>query len=219
MVISVGASSRRRRSGDQPADDEPDRDAARGAEQEVPHRGGQRERARDHGRHRELVGDEARGVVDEALALDDGHQAPGRARAHGDLHGRHRVGRRDDRADHERRRPGQPVDEPVGHRGDGHGRGDDEPHGQRADGPHVGAQVLQRGEERRGVQQRRQEGHQDDRGVQLEAVDAGQEGQRGAAHRQRDRVRDARALGQQQEGARTEQDAEHHEVPVHRRRP
>ena len=74
----------------------------------------EREAAGHDRRHGEAVGDERRPVVDQALALDDRDEPPrnaepARDRARGD-----RVGRRDDRAEHERRRPAHAVDHRVG---------------------------------------------------------------------------------------------------------
>ena len=57
---------------DQPADDEPDRDAARRDEREAAGRVREREAAGRDGREREAVGDQAGRVVDQALALEDG---------------------------------------------------------------------------------------------------------------------------------------------------
>ena len=48
-----------------------------------------------------------------------------------------------------------------------------------------------------------------------ELVDARDEGQRGPADRQQDRVRDLRPVGEQEEGAGPDEDREDHEVAVH----
>ena len=56
--------------------------------------------------------------------------------------------------------------------------------------PQAGADVVEVREEGRGVQQRRQEDHEDDLGVELDLRQPGDEAHRGAADHQHDRVRD-----------------------------
>jgi hypothetical protein len=54
----------------------------------------------------------------------------------------------------------------------------------------VVAQLAQRGEEGRRVEQRRQDDDEDDIGIELDVGDAGDEAQRRAADHEQDRVRD-----------------------------
>jgi hypothetical protein len=181
--------------GDHPAGREADGDAPHRALDEVPARLPGREGAGGHGAEREPVGDERGGVVDEALALEDGHDAPRDAEALRDGHGGHGVGRPDDRSERERGAPRQAVQERV--RDDRHARhgGQHETHGEQGDRAQVGAQIAQVREERAEVEQRRQEDDQDQ--VRLEPH-VGQDGQhahdRPAEHEQ-DGVGDLQAVG------------------------
>ena len=102
---------------------------------------------------------------------------------------RHRVGRRDDRAERERDRPRQP-DHLVGDDGD-RGRGDQhEPDRGQRDRPRAVAQAAQVGEERGRVQQRRQEDEQHQVGVERDLGDPRHQPEQQASDHQRDRIRD-----------------------------
>ena len=73
----------------------------------------EREAAADGGGHRDAVGDERGRVVDQALALDDVDDPPRHAEPAQDRRGGDRVGGGDDRAERERRRPRDAVDQRV----------------------------------------------------------------------------------------------------------
>ncbi len=201
--------------GDQEAHEDPDRDPAGRADHEVERRVRQRERPRHDGRDRELVDDEARGIVDEALPLDDRHVTPRCAEPAGDRGRRDRVGRGDDRAEHERHIPGQARNH-VRHPADDDRRDDHEADRQQRDRLHVRAQLVQIAEERRRIEQRRQRDDEDDRRVDLEVGDARHEAQQRAADDEDDRVRDARAVRDHEHRGDGDQQAECDElVAVH----
>ena len=154
------------------ADGEPDQDPADGAQQQLAGGLDERERSGDGGGDGRPVEDERRRVVDERLAFHDRDAAPRGAEPARDRRGRDRVGRRDDRAEDERRSPGE-VRDVVRDDGDaGHGRRDDADR-ERRDRPDVPAQLPQRREERGRVEQRRQEADQDQVGRKLEPGQAG----------------------------------------------
>ena len=93
--------------GDHGADRDPDRDPAGDHDDEVAARLEQAEAAGDHGGDGELVGDQRGRVVDQALALDDGHDPARHPEPAGDRGRGDRVGGGDDRAEHERLRPAE----------------------------------------------------------------------------------------------------------------
>ena len=189
------------------ADPQPDRDPADRVEDELRARLPERERAGDRRDDRGPVEDERARVVQEALALDHGDQAARDAEAAPDRGGGDRVGGRDDRAEHERRRPRQVVDEPVRDGGDTDHRRGDEPDREQGDGPEVRAQVAHRGEEGRRVEQRRQEAEQDDLGPELELGQTRDEREREPAQHQQDRVRNP------QDGREDDEDPDAEEQP------
>ena len=94
---------------------------------ELEHRVAARERALDRGDERDAVGDERGAVVDHRLALDEEAHAGRGADARERRRRGHRVGRADDRAEHERRLPAHPGHDGVGHDGDGGHRHEHEP--------------------------------------------------------------------------------------------
>ena len=200
--------------GDDVADGDADRDADDRVEDEAPARLGQREAPGDRGRDRELVGDERRRVVDQRLALDDRHVAPRGADPRGDRRRRDGIGGRHDGAQHEGRLPRHAVDELVGDERHAHHREDHEADGEQADLAEVVAQLAQRGEEGRGVEQRRQDDDEHDVGVELDVGDAGDEAQRRAADHEQDRIRDLRVVGDDEQDRDGAQHREEHEVQV-----
>jgi len=189
-----------------PGDGEADRDAAGGRGDEVQRGAGELERARRDRGHRHAVGDEGGGVVEHRLGLDGKRHALGDAEAAEHRRRRHRVGRRKDRAQHERRRPAQPVDDRVRDHRYGAHRHEHEGERQRHELPGGGAQLLRRGVEARRVQQRRQEDEED--GLRREA-DVGQardEADRDAADDEHDRIGNRHEVGEAHEHRRGEQD-------------
>ena len=214
-MISVGASSSALRSErDDVADGDADRDAHDRVEDEAAARLGHREAPADDGRHRELVGDEGRRVVDQRLAFDDRHVAARGADARGDRRRRDGIGGRHDGAQHEGRLPRHPVDHLVGDDRHAHHREDHEADREQADLAQVVAQLVQRGEEGRGVEQRRQDDDQHDVGVELHVGDARDEAERRAADDEQDRIGDLPVVGDHEQDRDGAQHGEQHEVQV-----
>ena len=114
---------------------EPDRHAARRAVEELEHGVAERERALDRRDERDAVGDERGGVVDHRLALDEQPHPVGRPDPRERGRGRDRVGRPDDRAEHERRLPAHPRHDRVRHDGDDDHRDEHEPDRQQRERP------------------------------------------------------------------------------------
>ena len=166
---------------DDPRDD-PDHEARAGLEEA--------ERPGEHGRDRELVGDERGRVVDEALPLDDRHDAPRDAHLPRDRCRRERIGRRQDRAEDERRGPGQ-ADDVVRDDGDGARSGEDQPEREQRDRPEVAAQLVRRAEERGREEERRQERDEHELRRELELGHAREQREPEATDDEEDRVRDA----------------------------
>jgi hypothetical protein len=107
-----------------PADQQPRGDATGPADHEAQPRLPRDEALTDRGGHRDAVGDQRGGVVDQALTLEERDQAARHPELTADGDGGQWVGRRDDRAQRERRRPGQAGDQAAGdHR---HGGGGDQ---------------------------------------------------------------------------------------------
>ena len=151
-----------------PAHGEADCHSADDAEDELPAGRSGGEGAGDHRGHGDAVEDEPRPVVHEALALHDRDELAGHSEPAGDRGRSERIGRRDDRAEHERGRPGQPLDEFV--RDDGHPdrRDDDEADREEPDRPCIGPEVAEGGEERGPVEERREHDEEDELRVELQ---------------------------------------------------
>ena len=130
-----------------------------------------------------------------------------------------RVGRRDDRAEHERRRPREPVDDRVRDDRDADRRHDDEPDREEPDRARVGSQVAERREERRAVEQRRQDAEEDELRLELELGNARDDANGEPADDEQDRVRDTkRRRAREQRGddrQKPERDEAVGEVEVH----
>ena len=103
---------------------------------------------------------------------------------------RDRVGRRDDGAEREGDRPGQ-VDELVPDDRDRAGRYQHQSDRGQRQGAGVGAQCPQIGHEGRHIEQRRQEDHQHQVGLELDVGDAGEVAERDRPEHEHDWVRDA----------------------------
>ena len=101
----------------------------------------------------------------------------------------HRVGRRDDGAEREGDRPGQ-ADQLVADDRDRTGRDQHQSDRGQRQRAGVGAQRPQVGQEGRHVEQRRQEDHQHQVGIELDVGDAGQVAERDRPEHEHDRVRD-----------------------------
>ena len=149
-------------------DDDADDDPAGPDDDEVLHGRSQGEGAGRHDRDRRAVGDQRRCVVDQALALEDGHDPARDAEAPEDRRGRHGVRWRDDRAQGERDRGLDAGHEPLQDDTDDDRREQDEPDGEQEDRPRVRLEVADRREERRREQDRRQEQQEDDVRLELD---------------------------------------------------
>ena len=148
----------------------------------------QRKRARHHCRHRELVDHQARGVVDQTLAFENGHHAARYVQARQNGGGRHRVRRRDDGPEHECRRPRHIRHQHL-ERGPDRKRGDDyQANGQQADRADIDLEIAPRRQQRRLIQDGRQHQRQDKLRVQWQFRQIRHEPQRAATDDQRDRI-------------------------------
>jgi hypothetical protein len=100
----------------------------------------------------------------------------------------------------------------------GHGDGDrghhDEHCGQQRDRPHVRAQLAQIGEEAARVQQRREEDHEHESGVEAHVWNAGQEAEHRAAEDQQDGVRDTGPRRHPAEDRHGQEEADDHGFEV-----
>jgi hypothetical protein len=163
-ISTTGSSSRRRTSATSQPTSSPDGHTAGRPDHEAKPGLPGDEGPRWPRRHRQPVGDQGGGVVDQALALEHGEQPAGHAQAAADGGGGQRVGRGDDRAQGERR-PAQPS---PSHRVGRHGHRDRG----RQDQPDGGSEIARasarrsRGEEKKPAQYSsgRQERHQDQLG-------------------------------------------------------
>jgi hypothetical protein len=181
MVISTGGWSRRH------------------VEEETARRLGQREAARDDGDDGEAVGDERGAVVDEALALDQRDQPAGKTQSSSDRGSRCRVRGRDDRSEHEGLGPAEAGDHGVGDDRDRQHRGQHEADGEERDRANVRAELPQRREEGRPVQEGRQDRDQHEVGSELDARHAGHESEPEASEDEQDGVGNPDQLGHRQE--------------------
>ncbi len=198
---------------DHPPDGEADRDAARDVDEELDCGPAGRDALADRRRHRDLVGDEGARVVDEALALDDVDQAARSADPPHDCGRGDRVGRRDDRAERERDGPWQ-ADHVVRDHRDHTGGHEDEPDRGHRDCAGVGPEAAEVGEERRGVQQWRQEDEQDEVGLELDVGNARDEAEDEAAEHERDRVRNVEPVGEGVQSGRGDEQRRDHDLEV-----
>ena len=151
------------------------------------------EGAGDGGADGHPVGHQRGGIVDQALALEDGGEAPVRADGPEDRDRRHRIGRRHDGAQRERRGPGELRGERVRHHRDGRHR---EQHDQRSiadDGPELRPEIADRAGERRPIEERRDEDEEQGVGLELHLREPRHEHQRKAGEDQEHRVRHAEA--------------------------
>ncbi len=173
---------------DHPSQRQADADAADHRPDERQGRAGHADRAGDDGQHGELVEHQRRPVVDQSLALDDRDDPARNTEPLGDRGGGQRIGGRDHRAQHERRRPRQPVDGRVRDPGNARGGAQHQAGREQADRALVGTQVAQRREERRRVEQRRQDAEQHHLRRDLDLGHARGKAEREAAQHQQDRV-------------------------------
>jgi hypothetical protein len=191
---------------DDPSHDQADRDPARRAQNEPQARLAQREAAANRGGHRHLVGHERRGVVEQALALDPAHEPAREADATHDQRACQRIGGRHHRAQHERRRPRHVGHEHVGHPRDRDHREQHEADRYEGERAQVGAQVAEVGEERRAIQEWREEDHEDHIRVEVHRFDARHEAEQRAADDEHDGIGDRQDARQGAEARDAHQD-------------
>ena len=170
-------------------DGEADRDAADDIHDEMPRRVPERERAGNRRGDGGLIEDEGHPVVDETLSFENRCDAPRDVQATYDLGCRESVRRRDDRAEGERRGPGETVDHDVRDECDTDRRHCDETDRKQCDRPQIRAQVTEPGEERRRIEKRWQDRDEHEIGRKLQARQprrkAEQEPARDKEHRHR----------------------------------
>ena len=158
MISTGGLSSRRAKLADQVADREPDRDSADHVQDEAPGRVDEREAPGDDRDDREAVGHERGAVVDQALALDQRDQPRAAARA-----AWRSTSRPSDRSARRARRARMTAGQssPIASCATAATATiviSTSPIASSRDRAHVRAQLAQRGEERRAVEQRREDG-------------------------------------------------------------
>ena len=194
---------------DHPADREADGDPAGDAEDEVPGSGRERKAAGHDGEHRVAVRDERGAVVDQALPLDEAADPTGEPEALRDRSGGRGVRRRDDRAENERHRPREPRNDGVGDERDEHHGQQHEADRQKDDRLQVRAELAEGREEGRAVEERRQDGDENEIRGKLDLGDPRDETEGEPAEHEEDRVRGPHPLGDDdQRSRRGEEDEE-----------
>lgn len=164
----------------------------------------------DHRPDRRPVEDERRRIIDQAFALQNGHEPAWNAQVAGDGRRGHRIGRRNDRTDNYRRRPIHAGDDGMRQPGHHSRRGEDQPDGQQTDRTEIGTKVPPRCEIRRPPQDRRKEDEKDEAGMQLNARQVWHEPQHKPAQHQDNGIRQQQPGRQrrQREDDRQEHDDE-----------
>ena len=164
-----------------------------------------REHAGDGGDDRGSQQHERRPVVDEALALDDVDEPSRHAEPLADRCGRDRIGRRDDRAEHERLRPGK-IGDACATTATPTVVTRDEADREQRDRPQVLPQLAQAGEVGRHVEERRQDADEHDLRRHRHGRHARPEAQEEPPEDEQDRIRDPqRARQDEQRGGRSQQ--------------
>jgi hypothetical protein len=208
--------------GRRPADRQPDdqRTGDRDAERRADLPGN--ERSGRGGDDRQPKGRQGDGVVDEAFPFQNRLRPARKRRLLGDRDDRGRVGVRDDRAEDERRRPGE-AGEAVGRRRHADRRHQDQSDRQRQNRAEVGDEIAPGSEKRRHENQGRNEQEKDDVRRELNLRHARHETERRPAEDEDDRIRQRDPVGDRhQRGDRHQQREDeldfNHRVPARRRR-
>ena len=201
---------------DDPPEHGPGNDAAGDDQQQRRRQSPERERRQPHRSDGQSVDQESRRVVQEALAREDRQDPMRRPELLQDRDRRRGIGRRHDRSERDRRRPGhrrhdRPCDD--GHRGrrqrDAHDR-------ETRDGHPVVLEVPGRGVVR-GIQKHRgDEDRERHFGIDRERRRARDEGEHGAAEREKRRIRRAHTARDRGEDDGHEQDGEERFEAGHR---
>ena len=126
---------------DNPADRQPDSDSAGAHQHECPDRLTGREAARHRGGQGNPKRNQAGGVIEQALALEHGHDAARHWQSSEDCGRGHGVRRRDDGAQRERHRPVEARDGRVNDCRDHDGRGHHQADRERQNRARMGAEV------------------------------------------------------------------------------
>jgi len=176
---------------------QPGRDAACRQQHEAARRVHPTERPCHGGGHRKAEQHDPRGVVDQALALQQHHDPAGQPQPGQHRLGRHRVRWGHDGAQREACRPGQPGHDQVRHDTHDQRRECHRAHRKLHDDPQVGAEVPPSRVVRAGHQQRRQEQHQHQVRVQRDPRRTRHQGKGAAAQHEGSRGRQVQAPGQQ----------------------
>ena len=153
----------------------------------------EREHSGAHGRNREAVQDQRRGVIGQALPFEDHQNSSRQLQPAGDGQGRHSVRRRNDRTQNEAHRPGQAQD-PVRRRGHRDGREGDAPDRKQRDGAQIEAELSPAHRDRRRVDDRRQYQQQHQFRSELHRGQAGNQRQRDTRNNQQNGRRDLQPL-------------------------
>ncbi len=199
--------------GDQRADDHPaDRD-----EGEALHGFAGMEHAAERRGDGEAEEDQARRVVEQALAFEQRFEPARQMNALQHRARRHRVGRRYDRAQCEAGGPGQVGQDHVHDHADDERREHHRADSQRQDAGKVAAKAAERGEIGAVHQQRRQEEHEREFGIERDLGQAGDEGECAAADEERGRGRPAQ-LQRQPVESDDEREQSEDELEGYRRR-
>ena len=129
-----------------------------------------------------------------------------------DRRGGRRVRRRDDRAENERHRPREPGNDDVGDERDEHHGQQHEADRQKDDRLQVRAELAQRGEEGRAIEERRQDGDEDEIRGKLDLGDPRDEAEGEPSEHEEDRVRDPHPLGDDDQCSRRGEEDEEDEA-------
>ena len=182
---------------------------ADGNQRELRRRIRQRKGAGQDGSDRQFVDDQSGRVVHEALAFEDGHQMPGYVEPRQDGGRRDRIRRGDDRPQNKARGPRDRWHHQLERRADGERGGDDQANGQQADGADVGLEVAPGRQQRRLVENRRQNDDQNDFRVERKLGEFRDQPQQRPAHDQRNRIGEIVMPRQPAEGDGATQQEQH----------
>ena len=144
-----------------PTECDAEQDAADGEDAELQCGGPDAESARDARCDCKTEQHQSRGVIDQALTLQQRDKAWRQRQSLQHGLGRDRVGRRDDGAERETRSPGQARNQQMSHDAHNQGREADRSDRQLDDDPEIGPEVAPHGEIRARKEQGRQEKHED----------------------------------------------------------
>ena len=163
-------------------------DAAHRHADELGARVKQRESPGQHRGYCELVDHQTRSIVDQAFAFQHDDHAARDIEPRQNCSGRYRIGRRNNRAEHEGRTPWAFRDQQLQRCADRQRRHDHEPDGEQPDRTDVGLEVAPRSQQRRLIKDRRQHQHEDELRIERKLRQVWHEAKRAAADHQRYRI-------------------------------